>query len=131
MVPNTTEMLCFGFLVMKESGRQESSTYYLMSTGRQWKHTSTRGLAAYREGGVTKEPQEAQSVKATYTSISSLEIQDMICPCPCLQRQCFPLMAISGLQLVQLLPLPSTNFRKLYNPLPIYTCFFSCIYLTQ
>lgn len=60
MVPNTTEKPCFRSLVMKESGRQESSTYYLMSTGRQQKHTSTRGLAAYREGGVTKEPQEAQ-----------------------------------------------------------------------
>lgn len=130
-MPNTTEMLYFGSLVMKKSGRQESSTCYLMSTGRQRKHTSTLGLAAYREGGVTKEPQEAQSVKATCTSVSSLEIQDMICPYPCLQRQCFPLMAISSLQQVQLLPLPPTNFRKLYNPLPFYTCFFSYIYLAQ
>lgn len=38
MVPNTTEMLGFGSLVIKESGRQESSIYYLMSTARLQKH---------------------------------------------------------------------------------------------
>lgn len=56
--------------------------------------------------------------------------QDIIYPSPCLQRRCppHPRHGESSLQTSQLLPLPSTNFRKLFKP--PYAC-FNCICLTR
>jgi hypothetical protein len=107
-----------------ESGTPESSFFSLMCTGRLHNQVRSgqKSHSKLRNGTV-------QKPKASVPQFPPWEIQQDNLSQPMFIETMPPTDGDPSLQTSQLLPLTSTNFRKLFKP--PYACFFNCTCLTR